>query len=71
RRSLIGCAFAAGCILLMPGELVGSGICFALAGGFTVWHLVRSKRERARAEAARAPSAPAAESDPPATDAAA
>ncbi|MEZ4307764.1 MAG: hypothetical protein R3F14_06915 [Polyangiaceae bacterium] len=48
RRALIGCAFAAGCILLMPGELVGAGICFVLAGAFTVWHLVRSKRERAR-----------------------
>jgi hypothetical protein len=47
RRAMIGCAFAAGCILLMPGEVVGALICFGLAGGFGIWHLRRSKRERA------------------------
>lgn len=47
RRALAGCAFAAGCILLMPGELIGSGIAFALAGALGVWHWRRSRRERA------------------------
>lgn len=47
RRALIGCAFAAGCILLMPQELIGAGISFGLALALTAWHLVRSRRERA------------------------
>lgn len=46
RRALIGCAFAAGCIELMPGELVGAGIAFVLAIGLGVWHSRRSKKER-------------------------
>lgn len=55
RRALIGCAFAAGCILLMPQELIGAAIAFAAAGGFTVWHLVRSHRElKSRLDAAKA-----------------
>jgi hypothetical protein len=47
RRALIGCAFAAGCIQLMPGEVIGAGITFLLAIALYVWHAVRSKRERA------------------------
>jgi len=43
---MIGCAFAAGCILLMPQELIGAGIAFALAGVLAVWHLVRLRKER-------------------------
>jgi hypothetical protein len=49
RRALIGCAFAAGCIQLMPGEVIGAGIAFLLSGSLYVWHLVRSRRERANA----------------------
>lgn len=46
RRVMTGCAFAAGCILLMPGELAGALICFALAGILGAVHLRKSKRER-------------------------
>jgi hypothetical protein len=49
RRAMIGCAFAAGCIVLMPGELVGALVAFLLAGGLGLWHLRRSKEERALA----------------------
>lgn len=48
RRALAACAFAAGCILLMPGELAGAAIAFVLAAALGVWHWRRSKRERAR-----------------------
>jgi hypothetical protein len=51
RRALIGCAFASGCILLMPGELIGSMLCFVLAGILGLWHARRSKRERAETQA--------------------
>lgn len=57
RRALIGCAFAAMCILLLPGELAGAGISAALAIGLFVWHHVRTKREKAAAEAASPPAA--------------
>ncbi len=59
RRALIGCAFAAMCILLLPGELAGAGICAALAIGLFVWHHIRTKREKATAEAAARPAAEA------------
>lgn len=49
RVALILCAFAAMCVLLLPGELAGAGICAALAIGLTVWHRIRNKRERAAA----------------------
>lgn len=52
RRALIGCAFAAMCFLLLPGELAGAGICAALAIGLFAWHHVRTKREKAAAKAA-------------------
>lgn len=52
RLSLIGCAFAAGCICLMPQELAGAGIAFALSGVLALWHRRRSKQERAAAEGA-------------------
>jgi len=57
RRVMTGCAFAAGCILLMPGELAGALICFALAGILGVVHLRKSKRERAALAAKTAPAA--------------
>jgi hypothetical protein len=41
RRAMASCAFAAGCILLMPGEIVSALLCFALAGGVGIWHLRR------------------------------
>jgi len=47
RRALISCAFASGCILLMPQEIIGALISFALAGGLGLWHWRRSKREAA------------------------
>ncbi|MBK8258993.1 MAG: hypothetical protein IPK82_40830 [Polyangiaceae bacterium] len=47
RRAMIGCAFASGCICLMPGEIVGALISFAIAGILLFWHLRRSKRENA------------------------
>ncbi len=53
RVALIFCAFAAMCVLLLPGELVGAGICAALAIGLFFWHRARSKRERAAALARR------------------
>lgn len=50
RVALILCAFAAMCVLLLPGELAGAGICAALAIGLLLWHRVRTKRERAAAQ---------------------
>ncbi len=46
RRAMVSCAFAAGCILLMPGELAGALVAFLLAGALGVWHLRRTRRER-------------------------
>lgn len=54
RRALIGCAFAAGCICLMPQELAGAAIAFSVAGLLGVWHVRKSKREREDAERAKA-----------------
>lgn len=51
RRALIGCAFASGCICLMPQELAGAAISFVIAGALGVWHLRRSKREAADSKA--------------------
>lgn len=48
RRALIGCAFASGCLLMMPQELIGAMISFALAGVLGLWHWRRSKREAAQ-----------------------
>jgi hypothetical protein len=55
RRAMIGCAFAAGCILLMPQELAGALVAFVLTGALGGWHLWRSKQERAAAEKAALP----------------
>ncbi len=51
RRALIGCAFASGCICLMPQELAGAAISFAIAGALGVWHIRKSKREAADSKA--------------------
>lgn len=59
RRALIGCAFAAGCICLMPKELAGAAIAFALSGLLGAWHLRKSGVER-RAEERAAGAAEAA-----------
>lgn len=49
RRALIGCSFAAMCILLMPQEFAGSGICLLLTVGLYVWHRRKTRREQAAA----------------------
>jgi len=49
RRAMIGSAFAAGCVCLMPGELAGAAICFVLTGALWIWHLRRSRKERSAA----------------------
>ncbi len=54
RRALIGCAFAAGCICLMPKELAGAAIAFALSGLLGAWHLWKSGVERRIEEKAAA-----------------
>lgn len=46
RRALIGSAFAAGCICLIPQQLAAAGIAFAFTAILGVWHLARSRRER-------------------------
>ncbi|MFO0591598.1 MAG: hypothetical protein U0441_28895 [Polyangiaceae bacterium] len=51
RRAMIGCAFAAGCICVMPREMAGAGISFGLAGLLGLWHLLALRRERAAADA--------------------
>lgn len=55
RRALIGCAFAAGCICLMPQQLAGAAIAFVVAGALGVWHVRRSKREEQQARGATLP----------------
>ncbi len=62
RRALIGCAFAAGCICLMPKELAGAAIAFAVAGLLGVWHLWRSRAELRSEEHATAAAEAAASS---------
>jgi hypothetical protein len=54
RRALIGCAFAAGCICLMPQQLAGAAIAFALSGLLAVWHLWKTRAERRAEEKAAA-----------------
>lgn len=46
RRAMIGCAFASGCICLMPQELAGAAVSFLATGILVIWHLRRSRRER-------------------------
>lgn len=50
RRAMIGCAFAAGCICVMPREMAGAAISFALAGLLGLWHLLALRRERVAAD---------------------
>lgn len=52
RRALIGCAFAAGCICVMPQELTGAAICFGLAGVLGAWHLWKREGESSPSESA-------------------
>ena len=62
RRALIGFAFAAGCICLMPKELAGAAIAFAIAGLLGAWHLWKSGVERKIEEKATAAAEAAAPS---------
>jgi len=64
RRALIGCAFAAGCICLMPQQLAAAAIAFVVAGLLGVWHLRRSKREEEQASKDAAHGTPSTPGEP-------